>query len=298
MDQFGDINLGILPSELRLNLLKYGANQYESGLSDEEIVKEILEYEPTFDIDVWRDQIHIKKKFIEKVDKSLLIPIYKYIKNGGYELQFIGRDNDISFTGDNPTVIVDTLKKAGYRVNEVSSGEEVNGMGIPNVYRYFINTPDIESIRLELSWIWQRLEPRNPHISFSDAAANSHSELVSISRVQHIPLTLSGYLRYVIKNFHSNRKFKGYALYSLIEDIVWEYLIGKKNSELTLGIYIPERLFKQIGTELTSIFGPGKVHLANDWEYAFKINSTEDIGLYAIDQHFHPYIPIDPSILV
>ena len=281
-----------LPSELKLNILKYEGEYL--GLSKAQIVSEIKEYEPTFNYDEWIVTVTNKEIFLVKMKNNPLIAFMDYL-----------RQNKLSFQrGGNYFILIEleTGLEATDRYSYVTKMLKSMGYSITRGNRIFESGADrLNHDLAELSIVYPpsglRLYDRETYL----ANQKGYNDLVQIASILDMPVTLPQYLRYIIgrsKQENKIKKYKSYNLYMALnglnqyEDYEGYIFYIPESGKLILnvfGIEDTERLDNVIA-ELIRIYGSGNINADTGDEITIigEYPLVEEIE--KIDNFYHPYM--------
>lgn len=280
----------MLPIEIRLNILEYQGDHLSMCVRDKDIIDRIRRYDPSFDHQEWIDIVRRKKKFIEQVCNSPLLPLYKYIITK--DIQIVKTYGSHIVLGKRRDTIIDeskfdTLKQSYQDVDISIHRDDIT-----------IYSSDMDSICSELTRIRTLLHPRNDIIyngSYRDIS------FIDDINILHIPLTLSEYLRFAIdrqKEYSIISKHPLYPVYQILDKYEWSMDKVRK-------LYSSDCFYKIISGNITQddadkvlkilegIMDKNAITaLYTEIGSTYHIDDKGAYDLYRIDRYYHPYVPI------
>lgn len=287
------------PLDIRIHIIKFGGCYHTLSISDQEILQEIHEYDPSFDISVWNKNIQDKEEFLDRVSKSPLNLFYKYLRENDISLCLLLDAFEV-YTGIyNPSDIVDIITCAGYSIKE----DEYYEFPIEEYTKTMFCMKDLHRMwedLLSISFIHkQNKDDRSSYNSMKDNMSQ-YPYLYHICNIFHTPPTLSEYLRYQIQRKNEENRIKRmklYNVYHMINRYTWSIYLDKEGqTHIIIREQIEDEYIGILLEELQRIFD-SKVSYLSEYEwYYLTINDSELLSLINIDRFYHPYI-FDPNFI-
>lgn len=272
----------LLPSELKHYIRGFGTQHTVLRLSDEEIIEQIKDINPSFDYKEWLEDVKIKKKYLTFAKESKYNNFYDIIKRNN--ILIILSRNDITIGSDilsqkEQDLLINFLKELNIEFSYNRSGDIVIEE----------NVIEIEK-KILLIWLYKSslVKDRNKFIHKFASLKNNLpilSEYINgvIDSINN-KLTLSDQLRWEIYKNQEYEYIKNSKLLNFYKKLDKTLEWSIESSILEISIYIEQE--KELLEEAKKA-GIKEYHFSM-MPLAFNLTNTEEKEILRLDFFFYP----------